>query len=75
MAHDVVLTPDVLKKKREALKTKRDSLFTKYTKNPSDYRFAAEIKTIDDEIADCIQQEQKSFERPKVYRQQPLINS
>jgi hypothetical protein len=75
MAHDVVVTSEVSKKKRDALKTKRDSLFKEYTKRPNDHHLALEIKKIDDEIADRIQQEQKSLERPTVRRQQTLINS
>lgn len=63
MGHDIITTADVLKKKRDDLKAKRDSLFQKYTKHPSDYRFALEIKTIDDEIAECVQKEQESSGR------------
>ena len=63
MGHDIVTTADVLKKKREDLKAKRDSLFQKYTKHPNDYHFALEIKTIDDEIAECVQKEQESSGR------------
>lgn len=45
----------VWKKKRDALKIKRDSLFEKYTEHPLDLHLALEIKTIDDEIAECTQ--------------------
>ena len=69
MGHEIVTTPDALKKKRADLKAKRDSLFQKYTKHPNDHHFALEIKTIDDEIADCVQKEQESSgrksDRPK----------
>lgn len=65
MANDVLVSPDVSKKKRDALKTKRDSLFKEYTKRPNDHHLALEIKKIDDEIADRIQQEQKGLKRPK----------
>jgi len=41
-----------VKKKREALKAKRDRLFDQFLKNPSDIVLAKEIKTIDDEVAD-----------------------
>ena len=41
-----------VKKKREALKAKRDRLFDQFLKNPSDIVLAKEIKTIDDEMAD-----------------------
>jgi len=63
MGHNIVTTADVLKKKREDLKTKRDSLFQKYTKHPNDYHFALEIKIIDDEIAECVQKEQETSGR------------
>ena len=43
------------KKKRDDLKIRRDSLFDKYAKHPQDVHLALEIKTIDDEIAECIQ--------------------
>jgi hypothetical protein len=43
---------DVLNKKRELLKIKRDLLFEKFIDHPNDYRFALEIKTMDDQIAD-----------------------
>jgi hypothetical protein len=41
-----------VKRKREALKAKRDRLFDQFLKNPSDIVLAKEIKTIDDEVAD-----------------------
>lgn len=41
-----------VKKKREALKAKRDRLFGQFLKNPSDIVLAKEIKAIDDEVAD-----------------------
>ena len=55
MDHGVLTTTDVWKKKRDDLKTKRNSLFEKYSKHPQDVHLALEIKTIDDEIAECIQ--------------------
>lgn len=39
------------KKKREALRAKRDRLFDKFVKSPADITLATEIKEIDDEIA------------------------
>jgi hypothetical protein len=39
------------KKKREALKAKRDRLFDQFVKSPSDITLVAEIKEIDDQIA------------------------
>ncbi len=55
MNHDTLTTADVWKKKRDELKTKRTSLFEKYSKHPHDVHLALEIKTIDDEIAECTQ--------------------
>ena len=75
MGHNTPAIPDVVKKKRDALKTKRDSLFKEYTRHPNDYRLALEIKTIDDEIAECVRKERESLERPKLRRQQTLVNS
>ena len=43
---------DVWNQKREVLKIKRDLLFKEYVSHPTDFHFALEIKTIDDEIAD-----------------------
>jgi hypothetical protein len=68
MGHEILAIPDIAKKKRDFLKIKRDSLFNEYTKDPHNHHLALEIKTIDDEIADCILQEQKSFASPKVLR-------
>ena len=45
----------VWKKKRDDLKSKRNSLFEKYSKHPEELHLALEIKKIDDEIADCTQ--------------------
>jgi hypothetical protein len=42
------------KKRREALKTKRNTLFAHYLKNPWDTRLALEIKLIDDQVAESI---------------------
>ena len=55
MDHDTLTTTDVWKKKRDDLKTKRNSLFEKYSRRPHDVHLALEIKTIDDEIAECTQ--------------------
>jgi hypothetical protein len=50
---NTMLAPtDVLNKKRELLRIKRDLLFNKFIDHPNDFRFALEIKTMDDEIAD-----------------------
>lgn len=55
MAHHIVETSSVWKKKRDDLKTKRDLLFKQYTKHPRDIQLSLEIKAIDDEIAECTQ--------------------
>ena len=41
------------KSKRETLRAKRDLLFKRYLKNPHDSPMALEIKSLDDEIAEC----------------------
>jgi hypothetical protein len=41
------------KSKREVLIARRNPLFKQYLKNPNDYRLALEIKSIDDQIAEC----------------------
>jgi hypothetical protein len=51
----MLATAGVWKKKREDLKSKRNSLFYEYSKHPHDLHLALEIKTIDDEIAECTQ--------------------
>lgn len=43
----------VWKRKREDLKNKRFPLFKRYEKSPNDLRLALEIKSIDDQIAEC----------------------
>jgi hypothetical protein len=42
------------KKKREALKAKRNLLFDEYLKSPWDTRLALEIKLMDDQVAESI---------------------
>jgi hypothetical protein len=39
--------------KRDKLKATRQPLFDRYEKNPHDLHLALEIKTIDDQIAEC----------------------
>jgi hypothetical protein len=53
ITQDTLATTDVLRKKRDVLKAKRNSLFDEYLKRPHDFQLAAEIKRIDDEIAVC----------------------
>ncbi len=75
MGHDTLVTSNLWKEKRKALKKTRDSLFEKYMKRPQEYQLAQEIKTIDDEIAECNQKEQEGNERAKVRRQKALVNT
>ncbi len=48
------------KDKRDALKIKRDLLFDRLLKNPTNLSLAVEIKLIDDQIAECVQQLQRT---------------
>jgi hypothetical protein len=75
MGHDTAEPINAWKEKRKALKKTRDSLFEKYMKRPQEYQLAQEIKTIDDEIAECNQKEQEGNERAKVRRQKAVVNS
>jgi hypothetical protein len=75
MGHDIVVTESVWKEKRRVLKTKRDLLFKEYARRPQEYQLASEIKTIDDEIAECNRKEQEGNERPTVRRQPTLVSS
>ena len=67
MAHHMVETSSVWKKKREDLRTKRDSLFKQYARHPHDVHLSLEIKAIDDEIAECTQklEQETRSSRPK----------
>ena len=57
-----VLTDE--RKKRKELTAKRNLLFAEYLKNPQDIRLALEIKLIDDQVAQSIEQtERKSGPR------------
>lgn len=46
----------VWKRKRQDLKNRRTTLFKSFEKSPTDLRLALQIKTIDDQIAECTQQ-------------------
>jgi hypothetical protein len=48
----------VWNRKREDLRNRRVPLFKRYQRNPNDLRLALEIKSIDDQIAECTQQMQ-----------------
>jgi hypothetical protein len=56
----MISIPDVSRKKRDVLKTRRDSLFNEYTKHPHKHELALEIKKLDDEIAECLGRKKKS---------------
>jgi hypothetical protein len=56
-------THEIQKRKLE-LKARRKPLFDSYENNPSDTRLVLEIKSMDDEIAECNQQ----IERERVGR-------
>ena len=49
-------TLDVQKRKLEDLKAKRKPLFDWFEKNPNDSRLVPQIKSIDDQIAECTRQ-------------------
>ncbi len=62
----MVAAAGIWKKKRDDLKTRRNSLFTIYTKDPQNFSLAREIKALDDEIADCtqhVEQERRAEQR------------
>ncbi len=62
----MVASTSVWKKKRDNLKARRNSLFAAYTKDPQNFHLALEIKSIDDEIADCtqhVEQERRAEQR------------
>lgn len=62
----MVAVAGVWKKKRDDLKKKRNSLFDIYTRDPQNIHLAREIKSIDDEIADCtqhVEQERRAEQR------------
>ena len=45
-----------LQTRRDELKARRESLFNKYLKNPDETQLALEIKALDDQVAECVQQ-------------------
>ena len=68
MGHNIIILPDVSKKNRNVLKTRRDSLFNEYTKHPHKLELVLQIKKLDDEIAECVLKEQESSQTSKVRR-------
>ncbi len=62
----MVAVASIWKKKRDDLKAKRNALFETYSKDPQNFLLAREIKSIDDEIADCtqhVEQERRAEQR------------
>jgi hypothetical protein len=62
----MVPTAGLWKKKCDTLKTRRNSLFSAYTKDAQNIHLAREIKALDDEIADCtqhVEQERRAEQR------------
>src|SRR5260370_33035031 len=62
----LVATAGVWKKKRDDLKSKQNSLFETYTKDPQNIHLAREIKDLDDQIADFtqhVEQERRAEQR------------
>jgi len=50
------------KRKREELKAKRNLLFERYLKRPTETRLALEIKNIDDQIAEHTKKMERKIE-------------
>jgi hypothetical protein len=74
----MVATASVWKKKRDDLKSKRNSLFETYTRDPQNFHLAREIKSIDDEIADCtqhVEQERRAEQRAASLAPKPVTTS
>jgi hypothetical protein len=57
--NEMLVTSDVQKKKVEGLRARRKPLFDWYEKNPNETHLVLEIKSIDDQIAECKQQMDK----------------
>jgi len=45
-----------LQARRDELKARRESLFNKFLKNPGESQLSLEIKALDDQVAECVQQ-------------------
>jgi hypothetical protein len=62
----MVAIASVWKKKRDDLKSKRNSLFETYSRDPENFHLARDIKALDDEIAECtqhVEQERRAEQR------------
>jgi hypothetical protein len=55
----MLATSDLQKQKVEGLRARRKPLFERYEKNPNEMHLVLEIKSIDDEIAECKEQMEK----------------
>jgi hypothetical protein len=49
----MILAPKSLKTRMEELRAKRKSLWERFESNPNEIQLAAELRIIDDLIADC----------------------
>jgi superfamily I DNA and RNA helicase len=56
----------VWKRKREGLQDRRNILFKKYQRSPSELRLALQIKAIDDQIAECTRQLEQENQRSEL---------
>ncbi len=69
MGHNIIIPiPDVSKKNRDVLKTRRDPLFNEYTKQTQQLELVLQIKKLDDEIARASQRNKKGLPRPADFR-------
>jgi len=62
----------VWKRKRDVLMKRRTALFKSYKRSPYDLRLALEIRTIDDEIAECTQQIEQESRKPELVQRNYL---
>ena len=62
----------VWKRKREELMNRRTALFKRYEKSPGEHNLALEIKSIDDQIAECTHQIECENRRLEPVREVPV---
>ena len=55
----ILASPDVQKEKIEKLRARRKPLFDWYEQNPNEIHLVLEIRSIDDQIAECKQEIEK----------------
>jgi hypothetical protein len=56
-------TPINATRKREELNATRDLLFKQFLRNPTDTRLALKIKSIDDQVAECMERMRQNRKR------------